>query len=1168
MASSFHQYAESALATIAKKDLDALFGGGSHTESRHIVVRDRDLTYRFTPHYHPWVTALTRRLLTSSTGGLQAYDTEFQTRMTATAPVIATGGGLSAPPVTIAAGDAVVVPDGVTISLGGSNVRLAGRHIIGPAEERRSAAKGDAVVVPAEVAVTRSNGSTVVLAAPMSATLVDGGPQHTLTRSIFNGYAPDPKVVPDTGLSPRPVDELDFSSSGAYSVYNWELFYHVPTLIAINLSRSQRYEEAMAWFHYIFDPTDTSSQVSPERYWKVRPFQTTDVERIESILVNLSTGDDPVLQRDTINAIGAWKDAPFRPHVVARYRQSAYMFKTVMAYLDNLIAWGDSLFRQDTGEAIDEAMQLYVLAANILGPRPQAVPAKGTTRPQTYADLRADLDEFGNAMRFVEGSLLLDLAPQPAGSAPDDRLVSIRSIGRTLYFGVPRNDKLLGYWDTVADRLFKIRNSLNIAGIFRQLPLFEPPIDPAMLARAAAAGLDTGAIVAGLSQPLPLVRFSLLHQKAVEVAQSAASLGGALLGAIEKEDGERLTLLRAGHERRLTALIEQVRYAQFQESIKSREALVGSLHSALTRYAYYERQLGRSLDEIKLPDLDQLDLAALAKFNLEVDEPSIDQRSVPVEIATGVDGAAAGRLLSRFEAEELDKTGIARTITDALKIAQLAGQGVSLIPDFGVKFHFWGLGGDFGFGGSQLGQVARFVADNLLAIADGLNYEAGVAAKVGGYWRREQEWAQQSSLAAADINQIFKQLRAAQLREAITAREWHNQQVQSAQSAEVEAFLNAEGESASGKTANKALYAWSKRETRGLYSQTMRLAQELAGKAQVALQHELGNTDLTYLQPSYAGGKEGLLSGEHLLFDLQRMDAAYHDNNIREYEITKHISLAQLDPLALITLRATGTCQFSIPEEWFDLDGPGHYFRRIRSVAVSVPCVTGPYTSINTRLSLLKSAIRRTADPAADVEETHGAIESVVTSSGIQDTGVFNVDAKDDRLLPFELSGAISSWSLALPGQGPDGFRAFDYDSITDVVLQMRLTAREGGDPLRADAVKRLGQLVKGASSAGRVRLFSLRHEFPSEWAAFVAGAGPAAPITLTLTSDLFPYWSSSRLKSIESAALYRPPDKPGDDLEELAVLTGADAPKLNKPWTAQLDPGSRDIWMLASWKG
>ena len=46
-----------------------------------------------------------------------------------------------------------------------------------------------------------------------------------------------------------------------------------------------------------------------------------------------------------------------------------------MKYLDNLIAWGDSLFRQDTIESINEATQLYVLAANLLGPQPQRRPA-------------------------------------------------------------------------------------------------------------------------------------------------------------------------------------------------------------------------------------------------------------------------------------------------------------------------------------------------------------------------------------------------------------------------------------------------------------------------------------------------------------------------------------------------------------------------------------------------------------------------------------------------------------------------------------------------------------------------------------------------------------------------------------------------------------------------
>ena len=46
------------------------------------------------------------------------------------------------------------------------------------------------------------------------------------------------------------------------------------------------------------------------------------------------------------------------------------------------------------------------------------------------------------------------------------------------------------------------------------------------------------AIVNGLNQPLPLVRFQLLVQKAAEVAERSKSLGNSLLAAMKKEDGE------------------------------------------------------------------------------------------------------------------------------------------------------------------------------------------------------------------------------------------------------------------------------------------------------------------------------------------------------------------------------------------------------------------------------------------------------------------------------------------------------------------------------------------------------------------------------------------------------------------------------------------------------
>lgn len=39
----------------------------------------------------------------------------------------------------------------------------------------------------------------------------------------------------------------------------------------------------------------------------------------------------------------------------------------------------------------------------------------------------------------------------------------------------------------------------------------------------------------------------------------------------------------------------------------------------------------------------------------------------------------------------------------------------------------------------------------------------------------------------------------------------------------------------------------------------------------------------------------------------------YLNNNRREYEITKHVSLAALDPVALLNLTTMGECAFSIP---------------------------------------------------------------------------------------------------------------------------------------------------------------------------------------------------------------------------------------------------------------
>src|SRR5207302_5826261 len=98
--------------------------------------------------------------------------------------------------------------------------------------------------------------------------------------------------------------------------------------------------------------------------------------------------------------------------------------------------------------------------------------------------------------------------------------------------------------------------------------------------------------------------------------------------------------------------------------------------------------------------------------------------------------------------------------------------------------------------------------------------------------------------AANEITQLFKQLRAAQIREAVANREWQNHQQQIANAREIEQFLT---DDKLGKTTNQAFYLWMKGEVKGLYSRCFQLAFETAKKAERALQHELGDSDLSYI---------------------------------------------------------------------------------------------------------------------------------------------------------------------------------------------------------------------------------------------------------------------------------------------------------------------------------
>ena len=914
-----------------------------------------------------------------------------------------------------------------------------------------------------------------------------------------NVYVPTTWVVEKGTENFHPKEDVDFTPDGAYSPYNWELFFHTPLMIANQLSKNQRFEEAMQWYHYIFNPIGVESGSpggSPmSKYWITKPFyETTDPQylqqRIDGILRMLAgdttaPGFTAQLKKDLEDQVRDWRDNPFEPHRIAQYRTVAYQKTTVMKYLDNLIAWGDYLFRQDSMESINEATQLYVLAAEILGPRPRKIPPRVKPPVESFNELEDQFDRFSNALVQVENVV----PPQPGDGQNGGNAAPLP----TLYFCIPHNEKLLGYWDTVADRLFKIRHCMNIEGVARRLALFEPPIDPGALVKAVASGLDISSALADLNAPLPLYRFNALLQKANEVCNDVKSLGGALLSALEKKDAEALSLLRQSQEIKLLEAVKAVREQQIEEANETLAGLGKSKELAQIKKKYYESKQFMNAGEIA---------------------------------ATILNGAS---IVSH----------IAGTIAD-----MLAG-GTALIPD--IKIGVSGFGGTPHAvvelpTGKKVSKSAERAGSVLYNLATILDKSAGIVSTMAGYQRRKEEWDFQRDLTIKEIEQLDKSIAAAQLRIAIAEKELDNHVLQIDNAKATDEFMRS-------KYTNHELYQWHIGQISQVYFRSYQLAYDLAKRAERCFRFELGLQDSSFIQFGYWDSlKKGLLSGEKLQYDLRRLEAAYLEQNRREFELTKHVSLALLDPLALIQLRETGRCFFRLPEEIFDLDYPGHYFRRIKSVSVTLPCVVGPYTTISCTLRLLKNSIRintangdnyypRNTDdlglPADDSRfiENNIPVKAIAASNAQNDSGMFELSFRDERYLPFEGSGVVSEWSLELfndspannPDQGNPDFgkplRQFDYGSISDAILHVKYTAREDAGPFKNGAITHLRGYFDQDGATNALRMFDLRREFPGQWHRFLNPTNPADGnvFELEMALNLFPLRDQGKTLKVNS---------------------------------------------------
>lgn len=791
----------------------------------------------------------------------------------------------------------------------------------------------------------------------------------------FSRLAPTPNVI-----GPKAADGTQIDFEGLYAEYNWELFYHIPMMIAYNLSAGTQHADSMKWFHYVFDPTKPPDEDLQKYYWNFFPFTQSEQETLKQILTDVS-------------ALKAYHDSPFDPHAVARLRIDAYAKYTVMEYVNNLIQWGDVYFVQNTWESLTSATMMYVWAADLLGPKPQEHRSKNQSKvrsfheiedfyahdpegiPQFIMDLEKELSEH-----WTEKTEFLD-SQEITGNEPPYN--DIRS-----YFGVPENEHILKLWDVVEDRLFKLRNSLDIHGVPRVTALFEPSKDPLGLVRQAAR---TGADVPGTLVNKPTrypYRFTYMAAQAKSVTSQLIHLGNALNAALERQDSEALMALTSSQEQVVLKMGIESRENQLLEVKKEIEALEQNKASAKLRKDFYDHHVK-----------EYISVKEQTAFDLE------------------------------------DESHVFRTLSGTLNFA--AGE-AHLLPQLGSPFAMK-------YGGMEIGEALRGMAAGYDTIAGMLTHVSQQSLTMAQYDRRKEDWELQRDLAQKELEILDIQLEAARLREQVASRELDLQKKSFEHKEEVLLFLKS-------KFTSAQLYQWLSGRLQSTMWQTYQLALELSSAAQESYACERDEEADCLKFDYWDSSRKGLTAGENLMLALQQMEQKYMKKNFRRLEIEKHISMAHTFPDELNQLKETGACQFTLGEKLFAADYPGCYRRKLSGLSISVPAVLPPYETVKATLKQIRSSILTEADPkgiaylfgketqAPDtVKACQRCGEKIAVSRGIDDSGMFVLNFQDERYLPFEGTGADSDWRLEMPAE----CNRFDMNTVSDIILSIRYTALE-----------------------------------------------------------------------------------------------------------------------------